>query len=241
MLPKIDTPIYDLTLPLSKKKIRFRPFLVKEEKILLMAIESEDESAMLLAVKQIVNNCCLNSDFDVESLPLSDLEFLFLNLRARSVGEVVELQYKCNNKPNADSQEECGHLVKFDLNLLEIQPEIPEGHTNKIELSSKMGILMKYPNMKSMENVKGSDVEKLMEILISCIDCIYDEDNMYYAKDQTKEELTEFVENLNRVQFAELQKFFETLPKVRKELHFHCDECGYDENIFVEGIQNFFV
>lgn len=241
MLPKIDTPIYDLTLPLSKKKIRFRPFLVKEEKILLMAIESEDENAMLLAVKQIVNNCCLNPDFDVENIPLSDLEFLFLNLRARSVGEVVELQYKCNNKPNADSQEECGNLVKFDLNLLEIQPEIPEGHTNKIELSPKMGILMKYPNMKSMENVEGNEVEKLMDILISCIDCIYDEDNMYYAKDQTKEELTEFVENLNRVQFAELQKFFETLPKVKKELHFHCDKCGYDENIFVEGIQNFFV
>lgn len=241
MLPKIDTPIYDLTLPLCKKKIRFRPFLVKEEKILLMAIESEDENAMLLAVKQIVNNCCLNPDFDVEGLPLSDLEFLFLNLRARSVGEVVELQYKCNNKTNPDSEEECGNLVKFDLNLLEIQPEIPEGHTNKIELSPKMGFLMKYPSMKSMETVQGNNVEKLMDILISCIDCIYDEDNMYYAKDQTKEELIEFVENLNRVQFAELQKFFETLPKVKKELHFHCDKCGYDENIFVEGIQNFFV
>jgi hypothetical protein len=118
MLPKIDTPIYDLTLPLSKKKIRFRPFLVKEEKILLMAIESEDENSMLLAIEQIVNNCCLNKDFDVESLPLSDLEFLFLNLRARSVGEVVELQYKCNNRPDKDSEEECGHLVKFELNLL---------------------------------------------------------------------------------------------------------------------------
>ena len=241
MLPKIDTPIYDLTLPLSKKKIRFRPFLVKEEKILLMAMESEDENAMLLAIQQIVNNCCLNKDFDVESLPLSDLEFLFLNLRARSVGEVVELQYKCNNKPNKDSDEECGHLVKFELNLLEVQPEVDKDHTTKIALSPKMGIVMKYPSMKLMENVSGTEVEKLMTILISCIDYIYDEEQLYYSKDQTKEELLDFVESLNRNQFAELQKFFETLPKIKKELHFHCDKCGYDENIFVEGIQNFFV
>jgi hypothetical protein len=241
MLPKIDTPIYDLTLPLSKKKIRFRPFLVKEEKILLMAIESEDENSMLLAIEQIVNNCCLNKDFDVESLPLSDLEFLFLNLRARSVGEVVELQYKCNNKPDKDSEEECGHLVKFDLNLLEVQPEIPKDHSQKIELTPTMGIVMKYPSMKLMGNLTGTEIEKLMNLLIACIDYIYDEEQMYYAKDQTKQELTDFVESLNRIQFAELQKFFESLPKIKKELHFHCDKCNYDENIFVEGLQNFFV
>jgi hypothetical protein len=241
MLPKIDTPIYDLTLPLSKKKIRFRPFLVKEEKILLMAIESEDENSMLLAIEQIVNNCCLNKDFDVESLPLSDLEFLFLNLRARSVGEVVELQYKCNNRPDKDSEEECGHLVKFDLNLLEVQPEIPKDHSQKIELTPTMGIVMKYPSMKLMEYLTGTEIEKLMNLLIACIDYIYDEEQMYYAKDQTKQELTDFVESLNRIQFAELQKFFESLPKIKKELHFHCDKCNYDENIFVEGLQNFFV
>ena len=120
MLPKIDVPMYDLVLPLTKKKVRFRPFLVKEEKILLMAMEAEDDNSILLAIKQIVSNCCLDDDMNVNTLPITDLEYLFLNLRARSVGEMVDLQYKCNNKvkDDKDEEKECGNVVKLSINLL---------------------------------------------------------------------------------------------------------------------------
>jgi hypothetical protein len=243
MLPKLDVPMFELVLPLSKKKVKFRPFLVKEEKILLMAMESEDDNATLLAVKQIVNNCCLDDKIDVETLPVTDLEFLFLNLRARSIGEVVDLQYKCNNKVKDDAGEEkeCGAVIKLPVNLLEIEPVIPESHKNKIELSENMGIIMQYPNFKTMENLEGSEVERLMSVLVGCIESIYDKDNMYYSKDIPQEELVEFIENLTRDQFVKVQEFFDTMPKISKKLHFGCKKCGYEEDITVEGLQNFFV
>jgi hypothetical protein len=243
MLPKLDVPIYDLTLPLLKKKIQIRPFLVKEEKILLIANESEDELTILTAIKQIVNNCCLTEDIDVELLPISDLEFIFFNLRARSISEVVELRYKCNNKITVGEEEKvCGNMVEFDVNILDIKPEIPENHTNKIELTPTMGIVMKYPNFKILNTISAkSESEILMETTLACIDYIYDEDEIHYAKDVKKEELTDFLESMNRAQFLKLQEFFETIPKISKEVDFHCKKCGYEEKILLEGIQNFFV
>jgi hypothetical protein len=243
MLPKIDVPMYDLVLPLTKKKVRFRPFLVKEEKILLMAMEAEDDTATLTAVKQIINNCCLTEDLDVDSLPITDLEFFFLNLRARSVNEIVDLQYRCNNKVKNDKDEEkeCGNVVKLEINVLEIEPTIPKNHTNKIELSSEMGLVMKYPTFKIVEMAEGSDIEKLMHILLGCVDYVYDKDNIYYGKDIPKKELQEFIENLTGEQFAKIQEFFDTMPKISKKVHFGCSKCGYKEDIVIEGIQNFFV
>jgi hypothetical protein len=243
MLPKIDVPLYDLILPLSKKKIQIRPFLVKEEKILLMATESEDESTILTAIKQIVNNCCLTEDVDIELLPISDLEFIFFNLRARSISEVVELRYKCNNKIHVGEEERvCGNMVEFDVNILDIKPEIPENHTNKIEISPTMGVVMKYPNFKILDKISSTtESEMLIETTLACIDYIYDEDEIYYAKDVSKEELTDFLESMNRGQFLKLQEFFETIPKITKEIDFHCDKCGYDEKMVLEGIQSFFV
>jgi hypothetical protein len=223
-------------------KVKFRPFLVKEEKILLMASESDDPNATFLAIKQIINNCCL-TEIDVEDLPVTDLEFFFLNLRARSVGEIVDLQYKCNNKVKNDKNEEgeCGNLVKLKVNVLEIQPQIDPGHTNKIELSPKLGIVMRYPTMSMMENIEGDDdVQRITGVLLQCVDFIYDDENIYYKKDISTEELTEFFDNMTREQFAKVQKFFETLPKISKDLDFKCSKCGYHENINIEGIQNFF-
>lgn len=243
MLPKIDVPMYDLVLPLIKKKVRFRPFLVKEEKILLMAMEAEDDAATLTAIKQIINNCCLTEDLDVDNLPVADLEFFFLNLRARSVNEIVDLQYKCNNKIKTEEGEEkdCGNVVDLEVNVLEIEPEIPKNHTNKIELSNEMGLVMKYPTFKIIESSEGSDIEKLMHILLNCVDYVYDKDNIYYGKDIPKKELQEFIENLTREQFAKIQNFFDTMPKISKKVHFGCSKCGYKEDIVIEGIQNFFV
>jgi len=219
MLPKIDVPIYELTLPLTNKTIRFRPFLVKEEKILLMAMESEEADSVLLAVKQILTNCCLD-DLDIEDLPITDIEFLFLNLRARSVNEVVELPYRCNNKVTKDGEEkECGNIVKLEMNLLEIHPEVHEKKIDKIELSDKMGILIKYPSFKMVEEAQkqdGSEVDKLMNILVACIDGVYTEETIFYSKDVPKKELMEFIENLTRDQFGKIQEFFETMPKIKK-------------------------
>jgi hypothetical protein len=240
-LPKLDVPIFELTLPLTKKKVKFRPFLVKEEKILLMASETEDASATFLAIKQVINNCCL-SDIDVEDLPVTDLEFFFLNLRARSVGEIVDLQYKCNNKVTKEDggEDECGNLVKLKVNVLEIQPEINPDHNNKIELSDKLGIVMKYPTMHMMENVDGEDIDRITNVLLECVDYVYDEENIYHKKDISKQELTEFFDGMTRDQFAKVQKFFETLPKIKKNVDFKCSKCGYHENIAIEGIQSFF-
>ena len=243
-LPKIDVPLYDLTLPLTKKKIRFRPFLVKEEKILLLAVESEDEKATLLAIKQIVNNCCVD-ELDVDNIPMTDLEFIFLNLRARSINEVVELQYKCNNKVAVGDTEElkvCANIVKFEVNLLEIKPEVPEDHTNKITISPKIGIVMKYPSFKTYEKVdkSKSEMETMIELFINCIDYIYDENTIYYSKDTTKEELHDFIENLTQTQFEMVQQFFTSIPKIKTKVNFKCPKCQYEEVIEVEGIQNFF-
>ena len=241
-LPKLDVPIFTIDLPLSKTKLRYRPFLVKEEKLLLIAMESDDEKTIMDTIKQIINNCCLD-DVDTETLPITDLEYFFLHLRARSIGEIVDLQYKCNNKVKDDAGEEieCGNNVKLKVNVLEIEPTFNDKHTNKIELTDKLGIVMKYPNFATIDKVKSNnDVEQILGIIMNCVDYIYDEDSIYYRKDISDEELTEFIENLTQKQFAKVQEFFETVPAIKKELDFKCSKCGYQEKILIEGIQNFF-
>ncbi len=243
MLPKIDVPIYELNLISSGKKIRFRPFLVKEQKLLLMANQSDDPKDSLNVVKQICKNCIID-DVDIESLPVFDLEFIFLNLRARSVSEVINLQYKCNNKVKNEAGEEttCGNLEKFDVNLLEITPTKDSKHDKKIMLGEKLGIMMRYPTFEMIANLKGqNEDETLMELLTICIDNIFDKDNIYYTKDVTKEELEEFIDNLQQKDLEKIQEFFETAPKIKKGISFNCKKCGYKESIEVEGLQNFFI
>jgi hypothetical protein len=244
MLPKIDTPLYEITLPLSKQKIKFRPFLVKEEKILLMAMESEEEEAVILAIKQIVNNCCID-DINVDDLPILDLEYMFFQLRARSVGETIDLQYKCNNDINEGGEErKCNHLVKLSFNALEVEPELNVKESNKIELTPKLGLVLKYPTFGSVdeliENQKISATELIIKTIVTSIDYIYDDENIYYAKDNTNEELLDFVDSLSREQFSQIQNFFENIPKLKKKLDFKCGKCGYSDTIEVEGIQSFF-
>lgn len=236
-LPKIDVPIYTIDLPLTKKKVRYRPFLVKEEKILLMAMESQEEATIFDAIKQIINNCCLD-ELDVEELPITDLEFFFLHLRARSVSEIVDLQYRCNNKVN---NEDCNTVVKVKVNLLEIKPEIQKEHTSKIQITEELGLMMKYPSLKVISNIKAeNEVDRLLEIIIKCIDAIYDKDSIYYSKDVSESEIRDFVDGLTQQQFAKVQRFFETVPKMKKSLNFKCTKCGYQDAVVVEGIQNFF-
>lgn len=238
MLPKVDVPIYDLKLLSSDKKIRFRPFTVKEEKLFLMASESQDAESVLNTIKQVVNNCIL-SDINVDSLPVFDLEYLFLNLRARSISELVTLKYRCNNTVEEDKK--CNNIVNFDLNLLDIKPIKENNHTNKIEISDKLGIVMKYPNFEMIEKYKDAkDASVIVNLIIDCIDYIYDEENMYYAKDTQKQELEEFIDSLQTKDLEKLKLFFESMPKIKKKLQFKCNKCNHEEDIDVEGIQSFF-
>ncbi len=243
MLPKIDVPIYETKLISSGQTIRYRPFLVKEQKLFLMAAESDDVNDTINAIKQVIQNCVLD-DIDVENMATFDIEHLFIQLRARSVGEVVQLNYNCNNKiKDEESEKICGGKVQFDLNVLEIQPTKNSEHSNKIAINSKMGIVMKYPTFKTVNklDVNSNDMEQILEVIIGCIDYIYDDEKLYYAKDSSKQELIEFIENLTQTELEKIQKFFDTLPKFKKDLHFKCGKCGYEEDILVEGIQNFFV
>jgi rubrerythrin len=242
-LPKIDVPIFELKLPSTGKKIRFRPFTVKEEKLFLMATEDTDSKSAFNTVIQVLNNCILD-EIDVEMLPMFDIEFLFLNLRARSIGEVIDISYKCNNDIKEESGEshKCNNVVEMQVNLLEIEPSIDENHSNKIQLTDKLGIVMKYPNMQFLGNEnKGDEFDMIIDLIVDCIDYIYDEDSLYYAKDSSREELMEFLDSLQSKELEKVKVFFDTLPKVKKDLEFKCNKCGYHENITLEGIQSFFV
>ena len=242
-LPKIDVPIYDVQLPLSGKSIKIRPFLVKEEKILLMAMESDDDDAILLAIKQIANNCCIEP-IDIDEMPIADLEFLFLQLRARSVGEIIDLQYVCNNNIMEEvtkEEKKCGNLVKIEFNALEVKPEIPDNHDKKIQLTGKLGVMMKYPDFKLADKIKNlNETETIIKMIVSCIDYIYDDETLYYSKDVKEQELENFIDSLTTEQFKKIENFFETIPKITKELDFKCNKCGYEEKVFLDGIQSFF-
>jgi hypothetical protein len=244
MLPKIDVPIFETKLISNGKTIRYRPFLVKEQKLFLMAAESEDVKDTISAIKQVINNCVID-DIDVENMATFDIEHLFIQLRARSINEVVNLAFNCNNKIKDDEGEEkiCGNLVKFDLNLLEIEPTRNDNHTNKIQLTDKLGVVLKYPTFSAVNklDVNSDDMQQILDVIVNCIDYIYDDEHLYYAKDSTKKELIEFVENMKQSDLEKIQLFFNTLPKIKKDLHFGCNKCGYEEDIVVEGIQNFFV
>lgn len=249
MLPKIDVPIYELKLVSLKKPIRFRPFLVKEQKLLLMAQEAfsaengESDSA-LNSVRQILNNCIL-SEVDVDSLPLFDIEYLFLNLRARSMGEMVTLSYRCSNEVKDEDGEakRCNNIVNYEMNLLDIKPKILPEHSEKIEINDKMGILMSYPRLELLNSIdaEGGDEETVMKLIFSCIDAIYDEETIYYTKDTPKEELEEFVDSLPTNIIDKIKNFFDTTPKIQETLHFKCNKCEYEEDIVLEGINSFFV
>ena len=239
MLPKIDVPIYETNLISNGELIRFRPFLVKEQKLFLMASEAEDQKETINTIKQVLRNCILD-DIDVDKMATFDIEYVFLQLRARSVGEVVNLRFTCNN--NIDEEKKCGNAVQIDVNVLDIKPELNTEHKNKIQINEKVGIVLKYPTFGSvnMADINAEDMDQILDVIISCIDYIYDEEQVYHAKDSTKEELKEFIENLKQSDLEKISDFFNTLPKIKKDVEFNCNKCGYHETLQLEGIQSFF-
>jgi hypothetical protein len=243
MLPKIDVPIYSVNLISTGKPVRFRPFLVKEQKLFLMAAESEDQKETIEVIRQVLKNCILD-EIDINNIPTFDLEFLFMNLRARSVEEVVDLKYKCNNnvKDEAGEEKKCTGSVSFKLNLLEVEPTKNPDHSNKIQITENLGLCLKYPTFEMIQKYENLNEEEIMtKILVDCVDYIYDKDNVYYAKDTTKEELEEFIDNLQQKDLEKIKQFFDTMPELKKDVHFNCPKCGYEEDITIKGLQNFFV
>jgi hypothetical protein len=243
MLPKLDIPIYEVKLISTGKTVRVRPFLVKEQKLFLMASESDDQKETVNVIRQVLKNCILD-EVDVDNLPTFDLEFLFMNLRARSVEEVVDLRYKCNNtlKDENGEDKKCSGSVEFKLNLLEVEPTINPNHTNKIQLTDNLGVVLKYPTFEMIQKYETmSENDVMLNVLIDCIDYIFDTDNVYYAKDTPKEELVDFVDNLQQAHLEKIKVFFDTMPEIKKDVHFACPKCGYQEDIEIKGMQNFFV
>ena len=234
-LPKLTTPTYELEIPSTDEKIKYRPFLVKEEKILMMAMESKSSADITQAVKDIVLECTFNK-VDISNMPMFDVEYIFLNVRAKSVGEVSKLKLLCpeDKKTYAD--------VELDLN--EVKEQVGEEHTNKIELGNGMGLIMKYPTIDSFNEsgIRDINPSNMLEVIGTCILQIYEEDGkkVYDPKDQTQKELTEFIEQLNTKQFKDLQKFFETMPKLKHEITIKNPKTKKESKITLTGLNDFF-
>jgi len=234
-LPVLTVPTFELEVPSTDEKVKYRPFLVKEEKILLMAIESGENADIVQAVKTIVDECTFNK-LNLGKLPIFDVEYIFLQIRAKSVGETTNLKLLC-----PDDRET---YAKVELDLTEVLVQVDEGHTNKIELTDEMGIIMKYPNIDSMVDVGIAEINasNMLDIISTCIDKIYDKggEEVHMAVDSTKKELVEFIEQLNTKQFAEVQKFFDTMPKLKHMVKVKNPKTKKESEVTLTGLNDFF-
>ena len=238
-LPVMSTPTYTLVIPSNKKSVKYRPFLVKEEKAILIAQQSEDMVTMVDTLKSVIKSCILDK-IDPDELATFDLEYIFTQIRAKSVGETIELLFPCD----VDHGEQNDKAkVKILIDLTKIDVETPEGHNPKIELFNDVGVMMKYPTieiMSKLEKTDTDDLDNIFDIIADCINYIYEGDKIHYAKEQKKEELIEFLGNLNSQQFMLVQEFFSTMPRIKKDVEYDCPICGKHHNKTLEGMQSFF-
>jgi len=234
-LPTINTPTYELEIPSTDEKIKYRPFLVKEEKILMVAMEGGEQNDIINAVKDIVQACTFDK-VDISKMPMFDMEYIFLNIRAKSVGETSQLKLRC-----PDDNET---FVKTDIDLTKVDVQITEGHTNKIELTDEMGMIMTYPTLDSFsDSTTVINASNMLDVIASCVAQIYDKkgEDVYDAKDSTKQELVDFLESLNSKQFLEIQKFFDTMPKLTHTVNIENPETKVKSDITLTGLNDFFV
>ena len=234
-LPKITTPTYELVIPSTDEKIKYRPFLVKEEKILLLAMESENQDEIINAIKQIVTECTFGK-LKVGRMPMFDVEYLFLNIRAKSVGEVSELTIIAPDDKKT--------RVNVEIDLSEIQVVEEEGHTNKVELTDEMGIYMKYPTVDAFAETGIGEINasNMLDVISNCIEQIYDKkgEEIFEAKDSTNKELVEFIEQLNSKQFADVQNFFDTSPKLKHTITIKNPKTKKESEVVLSGLSDFF-
>ena len=234
-LPKLTTPTYELEIPSTDEKISYRPFLVKEEKILLMAMESGKNEDITNAVKQIVSECTFNK-MKVANMPIFDIEYIFLNIRAKSIGEISKLKLLCPDDKKT--------YANVEINLEKVQVQVGDNHTNKIELTDEMGMIMTYPTINSFTDtgIQQINANNMIDIVSSCILQIYEKkgEKVYDSKDQTKKELTEFVESMNTSQFKQVQAFFDTMPKLKHEVKIKNPKTKKESKITLTGLNDFF-
>ena len=236
-LPKISTPTYELELPSTQKKVRYRPFLVKEEKVLLIALETEDTKEITNAIRAVIKSCVLTRGIKVETLPTFDIEYLFLNIRGKSVGEVIEVNLIC---PDDGVTE-----VKKNIPIDDIKIQRTDGHTNQIKLDDNIMMEMKYPSLdqfikNNFDFTEGNQMDQSFELIGSCIDKIYTEEEVWTASDCTKKELTEFLESMNSSQFKEIENFFESMPKLSHTIKVKNPNTEKESDVVLEGLASFF-
>ena len=236
-LPKIATPTYELVLPSTDQTIQFRPFLVKEEKLLVLALESEDNKQITTAIKSVLKNCVLTKGIKVEQLPTFDIEFLFLNIRGKSVGEELEVNIVC---PDDETTQ-----VTVDINLDDIQVQKNEEHNKQIKLDENLMMEMKYPSLdqfikNNFDFKEGNQMEQSFDLIASCIDKIYTEDEVWASADCTKKEVNDFLEQMNSGQFKLIETFFETMPKLSHTIKITNPKTKVENDVVLEGLASFF-
>ena len=237
-LPKINTPTYELELPSNGKKIRYRPFLVREEKILIMALESEDMKQITSAIVQILSDCIQTKSVNVSELSTFDIEYLFLNVRSKSVGETVEVNITCPDDGETSVQ------MEIEIDSIKVQKN--KDHKNVIKLDENLSMKLKYPSLEQFvennfeTNEQTSDVNKSLSMITSCIDMIYDSEESWSAADCTKKELDEFLEQLNTKQFKEIETFFTTMPKLSHTVKVKNPNTKVESEVVLEGLASFF-
>ena len=235
-LPKINTPEYRLNVPSTDEEIRYRPFLVKEEKVLLIAQETGTDKATYNAIRTIIKSCTLD-EIDIDKLPLFDMEYIFLNIRAKSVGEVAKLKVKC---PDDEETE-----VDVEVDLTKIQVQMDENHDARIELTDDIGVLMQYPNFgtvsnQNIETPKGQETEKLFDMISDCMYQIWHGEETYDAMDYSTKERKAFLDSLNHQQFEKLQSFFETMPTLKHDIEVTNPKTKVTSTLTLQGLASFF-
>ena len=234
-LPKLEVPIYELTVPSTDEKIKYRPFLIKEEKILLIAMESGANEDVIQAVKQIVSECTFNT-LKLGNMPMFDVEYIFLQIRSKSVGEVSKLKILCRDDGET--------YANVEVDLTEIEVQVNDDHTNKIELTDEMGVIMRYPTIDSFSTAGISDItaDNMLDVIVACIDKIYDKkgEEVYDSKDSSKKELMDFVEQMNTQQFQDVQAFFDSMPKLRHEITVVNPKTKKENIVALSGLNDFF-
>lgn len=230
----LNTPTYEVELPISKKTVTYRPYLVKEEKILLMALESKDQKLIMKTIQDVISVCTFEK-LDVRKLPTAELELLFLKLRSKSVGETSTVGYECK---------ECKTVNEVSINLNDI--EISKGEkevSNKIMITEDVGIMLKYPTADDITRTvdsESTEIENTFSVITACVDSIFDKENVYTSDSMTRKDIEDFIGSLNTKQFSKIQEFFTSIPKLQKEVKFKCEKCGTKNELTVEGVQSFF-